>query len=145
MAPWRASIRVQAHRRAMSTAAAILSRAGLPLSAISSSVRQAVGTEATGPNSSCWSVIARKSLITRAPSAIAQDRSVNTRPRSCSSSRGLANAPDRPAVSPDLSASSRSTASPACETTPSPSAVTSKPRDQPVTFTTEVLLAPGPM
>jgi hypothetical protein len=42
----------------------------------------AVGTEATGPNSSRWSAITRKSLITRAPSAIAHARSDSTRPRS---------------------------------------------------------------
>jgi len=53
MAPWPASIRVQAQHRAELTAEVILSCAGAPPSAISSSVHQAVGTEATGPNSSC--------------------------------------------------------------------------------------------
>jgi hypothetical protein len=64
--------------------------------AISSSVRHAVGTEATGPGRSSWSPITRKSLIPSAPSAIAQARSASTRPRSCTSSRPEATAFDRP-------------------------------------------------
>src|SRR6266545_3265372 len=54
--------------------------------------------------------------------------------------RGEASARDRPPVSPVLSASWRSRASPACDTMPSPSAVTSRPFDHPVRFTFEVLL-----
>ena len=54
-----------------------------PSAAASFSARHAVGTDATGPNSSRWSPVTRKSLITRAPSAIAHARSANTRPRSC--------------------------------------------------------------
>lgn len=41
---------------------------------------------------------------------------------------------------PVLSASSRSSANPVCDTTPSPPTVTSRPLDQPVTFTLKVLL-----
>ena len=47
------------------TAAVIRDSAQLPLAAISSSTRQQVGTDAAGPNN-------RKSLITWAPSVIAQ-------------------------------------------------------------------------
>src|SRR5262249_20457749 len=39
----------------------------------------------------------------------------------------------------------RSTANPACDTTPSPSAVTTNPRDQPLPFTWKVLLDLGPI
>ena len=69
-------------RRALFTAAVTLRRARSPPAAASFSTRHAVGTDATGPNSSRWSPITRKSLITRAPSAIAQARSAKTRPRS---------------------------------------------------------------
>src|SRR5262249_56115504 len=63
----------------------------------------------------------------------------------CTSNRGVANARDNPPVSPDRSANSRSTANPACDTTPSPSAVTTNPRDQPLPFTWKVLLDLGPI
>jgi|KBSMisStaDraftv2_1062788.scaffolds.fasta_scaffold544722_1 hypothetical protein len=89
-----------------------------PTRAISASVRHAVGTDATSPNSSHWSGMTRKSEITRAPSAIAQARSATTRPRSCTKIRGVASAADKPPVSPVLSARCRSSASPACDTTP---------------------------
>src|SRR5450755_1827824 len=110
-----------------------------PPAAISFSDRQAVGTDATGPNSSRWSPITRKSLITRAPSAIAHARSEKTRPRSWPP-RGEGSAAERPAVRPVRSASCRSRASPACDTTPVPPPVTSRPRDHPVAFTWKVLL-----
>ena len=108
----------QARRRAAFTAVVILPSARSPPRAISSSVRHAVGTDATSPNSSSWSPITRKSLITSAPSAIAQARSASTRPRSWTSSRSEASAFDRPAVRPLLSASARISATPACDTTP---------------------------
>lgn len=82
----------------------------------------------------------RKSLITSAPSAIAHAKSASTRPRSWTNSRRLANAFDRPAVSPVLSASTLSNATPACDTIPVPSPVTPKPVSHPVTFTLQVLL-----
>jgi hypothetical protein len=69
-------------RRARFTAAIIFRRTRPPPAAASFSARHAVGTDATGPNSSRWSPITRKSLITRAPSAIAHARSDKTRPRS---------------------------------------------------------------
>src|SRR5437763_9173050 len=81
-----------------------------------------------------------KSLITSAPSAIAQARSASTRPRSWTSSRRLASAFDRPAASPVLSASARTSATPACDTIPVPPSVTRKPFSQPVVFTLRVLL-----
>ncbi|MGP0028363.1 MAG: hypothetical protein ACLPKE_34155 [Streptosporangiaceae bacterium] len=61
-------------------------------------MRHAVGTEATSPNRSSWSPITRKSLITSAPSAIAQARSASTRLRSRTRCRRDASAFDNPAV-----------------------------------------------
>jgi hypothetical protein len=134
-APCRAAICAQARRRAALTAAVILPSARSPPRAISSSVRHAVGTDATRPNSSSWSPITRKSLITSAPSAIAQARSASTRPRSWTSNLREASARDSPAVRPILSASARTSATPACDTIPVPSAVTCRPFSQPVAFT----------
>ena len=128
-----------ARRRALFTAAVTLRRPRSPPAAASFSARHAVGTDATGPKTSRWSPITRKSLITRAPSAIAHARSASTRPRSWPPS-GDGSAADRPAVSPVRSASSRSSTSPACDTTPVPPYVTSRPRDHPVAFTWKVLL-----
>jgi hypothetical protein len=121
-------------RRARFTAAVIFRRARSPPAAASFSARHAVGTDATGPNSSRWSPITRKSLITRAPSAITQARSAMIRPRSWPPG-GDGSAADSPAVIPLRSASSRSSTSPACDTTPVPPPVTSRPRDHPVAFT----------
>ena len=67
--------------RALLTAAVTLRRLRSPPVAVSFSARHAVGTDATCPNSSRWSPITRKSLITRTPSAIAHARSDKTRPR----------------------------------------------------------------
>src|SRR5437773_1126373 len=125
----------QHRRRAAFTAAVILPSARSPPRAISSSVRHTVGTEATSPNSSSWSPITRKSLITSAPSAIAQARSASTRPRSWTRYRRDASAFDSPAVRPILSASALISATPACDTIPVPSAVTCTPFSQPVVFT----------
>jgi hypothetical protein len=136
IAPCRASIAAQAWRRAAFTALVTRAWARGPPEAISLSVRHAVGTEATRPCRSRWSARTRKSLITSAPSAIAHARSAATRPRSWTSSRGVASARD----SPVLSANRRSSTSPACDTTPPPPDVTSSPFDQPVTFTLRVLL-----
>src|SRR5262249_55904090 len=143
-APCRATICAQARRRVAFTAAVILPSARSPPRAISSSVRHAVGTEATSPNSSSWSPITRKSLITSPPSAIAHARSASTWPRSCTSSRPVASAFDSPAVRPILSDSARTSVTPACDTIPVPSAVTRKPFSQPVVFTYQVLLDLGP-
>ena len=85
-------IAAQAWRRAPFTALVIRASARGPPAAISSSVRHVVGTEATRPNSSFWSVRTRKSLSTSLPSAIAQARSAVTRPRSWTSGRGEASA-----------------------------------------------------
>src|SRR6185437_2777319 len=70
-------------------------------------------------------------------------RSATTRPWSCTRTRGVASAADRPPARPVLSARCRSSASPACDTTPAPPPVTSSPRDHPVTFTSKVLLDLG--
>ena len=78
-----------------------------PTAAASLSARHAVGIYATGPSSSRWSAITRKSLITRASSAIAHARSAMTWPQSWRPG-GDGSAADRPVVSPVLSASSRS-------------------------------------
>jgi hypothetical protein len=118
----------------------ILRSLRFPPAADSFSVRNAVGTDATCPNSSHWSPIARKPLITRAPSAIAHARSDKTRPRSCPPS-GDGSAADRPAV-PVRSASCHST-SPECDTTPEPPPVTSRLRDHPVACMQKVLPEPG--
>src|SRR5262249_41853576 len=79
------------------------------------------------------------------PPATAHATSANTRPRSCTSNRDVANTRDNPPVNPDRSANNRNTANPACDTTPSPSAVTTNPRDQPLPFTWKVLLDLGPI
>ena len=60
--------------------------------------------------------------------------------RSNTSSRRDASALDSPPVKPVLSASARSTATPACDTIPVPPAQTSRPLSQPVVFTLQVLL-----
>jgi hypothetical protein len=65
--------RAHACRRALPTASVIFRLLRSPPTAASFSARHAVGTDATGPNSSRWSPITRKSLITRAPSAIPQE------------------------------------------------------------------------
>jgi hypothetical protein len=144
-APCRASIATHARRRPAFTAAAILPSARCPPPAISSSVRHAVGTDATSPNNSSWSPITRKSLITSPPPAIAHARSASTRPRSCTSSLREASAFDSPAVRPMLSASARISVTRACDTIPVPSTVTCRPFSQPVVFTYQVLLALGPI
>jgi hypothetical protein len=120
-------------------AAATLRRVRSPPAAFSFSARHAVGTDATCPNTSPWSPITRKSLITRAPSAIAQARSAKTRPRS-RPPPGVGSAADRPAVRPVRSASCRSSTRPACDTTPVPPPATSRPRDHAVAFMQKMLL-----
>ena len=141
--PCRTTICAQAPRRAAVTAPLIRASAAPPPAAVSFSARQHVGTDATRPNNSCWSPITRKSLITSAPSAIAHAKSASTWPRSYTSTRSLASAFGRAAVSPVLSASARSSASPACDTIPVPPTVTSSPFSQPVAFTLRVLLDLG--
>jgi hypothetical protein len=60
----------------VSIAAVIRCSARSPPVAISFSVRHTVGTDAVGPNSSAWSLIIRKSLITAAV-ASAQHRRIH--------------------------------------------------------------------
>jgi hypothetical protein len=75
---------------------------------------------------------------------IAQARSASTRRRSWTSSLREASARDSPVVRPVLSASARSSATPARDTIPVPSAETCRPLSQPVVFTYQVLLGLGP-
>ena len=111
-----------------------LRRPRSPRQPISLSARHAVGTDATGPNISRWSPITRKSLITRALSAIAHARSANTRPRSMAAQRRRQRrrqARRQARSGPKAAAAAR----PACDTIPVPPPVTSRPRDHPVAFT----------
>jgi len=72
----------------------------LPALAISSSVRQTVGTRRPARTSAGRSSPEIADYL--APRRSRRDRSVSTRPWSCSSSRAVRQRPDRPAVSPDL-------------------------------------------
>src|SRR5579859_4588943 len=71
--------------------------------------------------------------------------SASTRPRSCPRTRPDHSARDKPPVRPVLSASRRTKPSPACDTTPVPPPVTSRPFDHAVTFTSRVLLELEPV
>ena len=125
------------------TAAVTLRRPRSPRQPISLSARHAVGTDATGPNISRWSPITRKSLITRALSAIAHARSANTRP---GHGRPAATAaPPTGQTSGPSGPKAAAAARPACDTIPVPPPVTSRPRDHPVAFTQKVLLEPVPV
>src|ERR1019366_6764730 len=78
--PCRATTAAHAARRAPAAAAATRPPVLGPPAATSSRVPQQVGAEATGPNTSRWSPIPRKSLIPCPPSAIAHAKSASTRP-----------------------------------------------------------------
>ncbi len=65
--------------------------------------------------------------------------------RSCPSTRPLNSACDSPLVRPVLSDRRRSSPSPACDTIPVPSPVTSRPLAHAVTFTSRVLLELDPV
>ena len=95
--------------------------------AIRSITRKAVEPEATGPNSDAWSRSARRSARQSPPSASITARSRTTRPGSCPERRSRTRARPRESalVSPLRSASSASSPLPACDTRPSPSALTS--------------------
>jgi hypothetical protein len=92
----------------------------------SARMRQAVGTEATLPNSSGWSRRVARSLTQSPPSASMATRSRSTWPRSWAPARTprLARRPSS-AVSPSRSASSPSSAAPTWLQMPWPSATTS--------------------
>src|ERR1019366_6900330 len=140
--PCRALPCAHACRRAPLTAAVTFRLLQSPPAAISLSARHAVGTDATGPNSSRWPPPPRKPLLPPAPPPIAHARPARPRPRSWPPS-GEGSAADSPDVRPVRSVTWRSSASPACDTTPVPPPVTSRPRDHPVAFTWKVLLEPG--
>ena len=81
----------------------------------------ALASEATGPYSSALSRNPARSDSTRPPSAIHTAASASTRPRSWTGANPRRrSARDSAPVSPVRSASSRSTADPACDTTPCP-------------------------
>ena len=88
---------------------------------------QAVGVEATGPNSPGWSRGAARSLRQSPPSASISARSASTLPVRCRARPGCPRPAQRSSSpgNPSRSASSTSSAAPACPTNPSPSAVTS--------------------
>ena len=101
-------------RRAAFTAFVI---ACLAPAATSFSIRYAVGIDVTDPDRSLMPDDGEIADRLRA-SAIAAARSASIRPRSWTRSRRVANAHDSPPVRPVLSASARSSTSPACDTTP---------------------------
>lgn len=90
------------------------------------STRQAVGVEATGPNTSRWSRSTARSAIASPPSASVTARSTATRPGSCPVPRGRSRhrASEKALVSVVASARSASRREPAWLTTPCPSALT---------------------
>jgi hypothetical protein len=110
--------------------------------AIASTVRQAVASEATAPKSGSWSRTARTSERCSPPEASITARSRTTRPGSWAPRRSRIGA--RPfesaSVSPIRSAVSANRATPAWETTPSPSAVTSTVNSRPSCCTFMVIL-----
>ena len=108
----------------------------------SSNARHTVAGEATGPSKLSWWRSVSMSAIASPPATRTVARSTSTRPRSWTGTNlRRANACDKASVSPTRSASSRTAAAPANGTTPVPSAVTDNPCDQPVRFTSKVLLA----
>jgi len=92
--------------------------------------RQAVATEATGPNSSACSFNAAMSARQSAPSAMATARWVSTTPGSwvCQSIPHSVMATDMAPVNPTRSDNSAKSAAPACDTRFLPSGITSARR-----------------
>ena len=109
---------------------------------IRSSTRHVVGIDATGPCRSWRSVSTAIPLIASAPSATATARSQNTRPGACSHRPWYvsASAAVTPSTNPVSAAISRSSPTPTCDTTPSPSADTLTRRTPLLRFTPEVPL-----
>jgi len=104
--------------------------------------RNAVESEATAPNSGAWSRTARRSARQSPPSASITARSRTTRPGSWPErrSRSPASTLDSAWVKPVLPATCESSADPACETNPPPSAVTSTVKLRPSHCTFKVIL-----
>jgi hypothetical protein len=107
----------QATSRALARAARRAFRAAASMPA---STRQAVGVEATEPNTSCWSRSTARSRIASPPSASITARSTATRPGSCPVPRGRSRcrASEKALVSVVASARSASRREPAWLTTP---------------------------
>jgi hypothetical protein len=110
--------------------------------AIRSIVLNAVESEATSPNRASCSRTAPRSETHSPPSASITARSPITRPGSCPRRRCLITPRrlDSARVSPTLSATWPSSALPACETRPAPSAVTSTVTERPSRITLKVNL-----
>jgi hypothetical protein len=98
---------------------------------------------ATGPHTSCRSPNTSTCQTQSAPSAIATATAIsaNTRPGACTHGPAYvsANASVTPSTSPVSRASSRSIPTPACDTTPTPSALTFTRRDRLLRFTAKRL------
>lgn len=101
---------------------------------------QAVGVEATGPNTSPWSRSTARSAIASPPSASITARSVAVRPGSCPVPRGRngLSVVEYAVVRPVASARSASKRAPACPTTPEPSADTWSLGREPIPCTQKV-------
>ena len=94
----------------------------------SSSVRRTVVSDGAAPSTGPSWASTSTSLMLVAPSAIAAAIDTSVIPRSTSGDLpARASAGPRPAVSPDRSASRRSSTAPACPARPAPSAVTFSP------------------
>ena len=110
-----------------------------------SSTRRAVEIDATSPNSAGWEPSATRSDTQRPPSASITARSQNTRPRSCAERRSRVSPSAQPSasVSPSRSAAKGSTAVPARDDNPVPSALTSTfwMLERPITFKVRLLSA----
>ncbi len=104
------------------------------------STRQAVGVEATGPNTSAWSRSTARSPMASPPSASITARSTAILPGSCPVPRGRSrrSASVKALVRPVASARSASSRDPAWLTTPRPSAETTSLGRDPVVCTQKV-------
>ena len=126
--------------RSRACACAERSPSSIPgVDAIRSTIRNAVESDATDPNSAPCSRTAPRSDTHSPPSASITARSQITRPGSWPRRRCLITPRrlDSARVSPSLSATWPNNALPACETRPAPSAVTSTVTERPsrITFT----------
>jgi Transposase, Mutator family len=127
--------------RSRAVACAERSAFSIPASnAIRATVRNAVESDATPPNSASCSRTAPRSDTHSPPSASITARSRITRPGSCPRRRCFraARRADSARVSPSLSATCPSSALPACDTNPAPSAVTSTVTQRPSRITLKV-------
>src|SRR5215216_3892566 len=129
----RARARARAARNASNSSGSLASR---------SISRNAVVSDATGPNNGSWSRTARRSERQSPPSASITARSRITRPGSClrRRSRRPASARESSRVKPVRSATSANNTAPACDTNPAPSGATSTVKQRPPRITRKVTL-----